>query len=112
MTHVSPADMVLFSAVVREGSFTRAALALGITKQTVSERIAKLEGRLDVRLLERTTRRLRVTDEGAAYYERCAALAALIDEANHEVLSRRAEPMGLLRVSAPALYGRRFLGPV
>lgn len=111
MAPVSPADIVLFAAVVREGSFTRAALALGVTKQTVSERIAKLEGRLDVRLLERTTRRLRVTDEGAAYYERCAALAALIDEANQEVLSRRAEPMGLLRVSAPALYGRRFLGP-
>lgn len=112
MNPVSPADMVLFAAVVREGSFTRAAGAHGVTKQTVSERIAKLEGRLGLRLLERTTRRLRVTDEGAAYYERCAAIAALIDEANSEVVSRRAEPMGLLRVSAPTLYGRRFLAPV
>lgn len=112
MEPVPPADMVLFAAVVREGSFTRAARVLGITKQTVSERIAKLEGRLGTRLLERTTRQLRVTDEGAFYFERCSAIAAMIDEANGEVVSRRAEPMGLLRVSAPMLYGRRFLGPV
>lgn len=112
MDPISPTDLVLFAAVVREGSFTRAARARAITKQTVSERIAKLEARLGVRLLERTTRHLRVTDEGAAYYERCAAIAALIEEANSEVASRRVEPMGLLRVSAPALYGRRFLAPV
>lgn len=104
--------MLLFAAVVREGGFTRAARQLGVTKQTVSERISKLERRLGVRLLERTTRRLRVTDPGAIYYERCAAIAAQIDEANIEVLERQAEPMGLLRVSAPVLYGRRFLGRV
>jgi DNA-binding transcriptional LysR family regulator len=112
MTPVSPADMLLFAAVVREGGFTRAARKIGVTKQTVSERIAKLEERLGVRLLERTTRRLRVTDTGAVYYERCAAIAAQIDEANSEVLERQAEPVGLLRVSAPVLYGRHFLAPV
>jgi DNA-binding transcriptional LysR family regulator len=104
--------MVLFAAVVREGGFTRAARQLGVTKQTVSERISKLEERLGVRLLERTTRRLRVTDTGALYYERCAAIAAQIEEANNAVLERRAEPVGLLRVSAPTLYGRYFLAPV
>ena len=109
---IPPADMLLFAAVVREGSFTRAAAHLGITKQTVSERLAKLEERLGVRLLERTTRRLRVTDVAVAYYERCAAIAAQIDEANSEVQERQAEPVGLLRVSAPVLYGRRFLAPV
>lgn len=109
---ISPADMLLFAAVVREGGFTRAAAQLGITKQTVSERIAKLEERLGVRLLERTTRRLRVTDTGATYYERCAAIATQIDAANDEVRQRQAEPVGLLRVSAPVLYGRRFLAPV
>ncbi len=112
MTPIPPADMVLFAAVVREGGFTRAARQLGVTKQTVSERVAKLEERLGVRLLERSTRRLRVTDSGAVYYERCAAIAAQIDEANSEVLDRQAEPMGLLRVSAPVLYGRYFLTPV
>jgi DNA-binding transcriptional LysR family regulator len=109
---ISPADMLLFAAVVREGSFTRAAQQLGITKQTASERIAKLEERLGVRLLERSTRRLRVTDAGATYYERCAAIAAQIDEANSEVQQRQAEPVGPLRISAPVLYGRRFLAPV
>jgi DNA-binding transcriptional LysR family regulator len=109
---ISPADMLLFAAVVREGSFTRAARQLGITKQTASERIARLEEQLGVRLLERTTRRLRVTDSGARYHERCAAIAAQIEEANTEVQEWQAEPVGLLRVSAPVLYGRRFLAPV
>lgn len=109
---ISVADMVLFAAVVREGSFTRAARQLGITKQTVSERIGKLEEQLGVRLLERSTRHLRLTDPGAAYQERCAAIAALIDEANSEVQKRQAEPVGLLRVSAPVLYGRRYLAKV
>lgn len=104
--------MLLFAAVVREGSFTRAATKLGVTKQTTSERIGKLEDRLGVRLLERTTRRLRVTDAGASYYDRCASIAAQIEEANAEVRQRQSEPVGLLRVSAPALYGRRFLTPV
>lgn len=109
---ISPADMLLFAAVVREGSFTRAAKQLGITKQTTSERIGKLEQRLGVRLLERTTRRLRVTDAGATYYARCSSIAAQIEEANSEVQRRQAEPVGPLRVSAPVLYGRRFLAPV
>ncbi|RKH20358.1 LysR family transcriptional regulator [Corallococcus praedator] len=109
---ISPADMVLFARVVREGSFTRAARQLGITKQTVSERISKLEEQLGVRLLERTTRRLRVTGAGATYYDRCAAIAAQIDEANSEAQQQEAEPVGLLRVSSPMLYGRRYLAPV
>jgi len=109
---ISPADMVLFAAVVRAGSFTAAARQLGITKQTTSERIAKLEKELGVRLLERTTRQLRVTGSGAAYYERCSAIAAQIDEANREVQHRETEPVGLLRVSSPPLYGRRYLAPV
>lgn len=109
---VPPADMVLFAAVAREGSFTRAARQLGITKQTASERIGRLEERLGVRLLERTTRRLRVTSAGGDYYERCSAIAAQIEEANREVQQLQLEPSGLLRVSAPVLYGRRFLAPV
>ncbi len=109
---ISPADMLLFTAVVREGGFTRAAAQLGLTKQTVSERVARLEDALGVRLLERTTRRVRVTDAGGAYYERCAAIAAQIQDANAEVQRQQSEPTGLLRVSAPVLYGRRFLGPV
>lgn len=104
--------MLLFGAVVREGSFTRAARHLGVTKQTVSERLGKLEERLGVRLLERTTRQLRLTDAGARYYERVAAIASQIDEANREVQDEQLEPSGRLRISAPMLYGRRYLLPV
>lgn len=109
---VPPQDMLLFGAVVREGSFTRAARVLGITKQTVSERVAKLEERLGVRLLERTTRQLRLTDVGGRYYERVATIASQIDEANREAQDEQLEPSGRLRVSAPMLFGRRYLMPV
>ena len=109
---ISPSDMVLFAAVVRTGSFTRAALELGVTKQTASERISKLEGQLGVRLLERTTRRLRFTPAGATYFDRCSAIAAQIEEANREAQQQDPEPVGLLRVSSPSLFGRRYLTPV
>lgn len=109
---IAPSDMVLFAAVVRAGSFTRAARQLGVTKQSASDRVARLEQRLGVRLLERTTRAMRLTDPGAIYYERCVAIASQIDEANAEVQQLQATPTGVLRVSAPVLYGRRFLAPV
>jgi DNA-binding transcriptional LysR family regulator len=111
-SRVTPQDMVLFAAVVRAGSFTAAARALGLTKQSVSERIARLEAALQTRLLERTTRKLRVTSAGAPYAERCGAIAAQIDEANGEVQRWQVEPVGMLRVTAPVLYGRRALAPL
>ncbi len=104
--------MVLVAAVVREGSFTRAAKQLGVSKQSVSLRVSKLEEALGVRLLERTTRSLRPTEAGARYVERCAAIAADIDAANHDVQQTQVEPSGLLRMSSPYLFGRRFLMPV
>lgn len=109
---VHPDDMILFAAVVRAGSFSRAATTLGKTKQVVSERVARLERALGVRLLERTTRRLRPTDAGAAYAEQCARIAAAIVDANELARAGQAEPLGVLRVASPTLYGRRFLTPV
>jgi DNA-binding transcriptional LysR family regulator len=109
---VRPEDMLVFAAVVRAGTFTRAALDLGLTKQGVSERIARLERALHVRLLERTTRRLRTTEAGAAYHERCQAIATAIAEANDLARQGQTEPAGRLRVASPTLYGRRFLAPV
>jgi DNA-binding transcriptional LysR family regulator len=108
----SAADMLVFADVVREGSFTRAAKRIGITKQSVSERIANLESALGLRLLERTTRSIRATEAGALYVQRCSAIAALIEEANQEVRNRHTEPNGPLRISSPYLYGRRYLAPV
>lgn len=105
-------DMLLFAAVVREASFTRAAAKLGITKQSASARLTRLETQLGARLLERTTRRMRPTDLGAVYFERCQLIAAAVDEANQEVRSRQASPTGSLRIAAPVLFGRRFLAPI
>ena len=107
-----PSDMILFATVVREGGFTAAARVLHITKQSVSDRVGRLERSLGVRLLERTTRRVRPTEVGVAYAARCTALAALVEDADREALARHLEPTGLLRVSGPVAFGRRVLVPV
>lgn len=104
--------MLLYTHVVREGSLTAAARKLGITKQTVSERIANLERALGVRLLERTTRTLHTTDAGALYFERCVRIAEQLEEANREVQRLQVEPTGTLRVTATPLYGPRVLAPI
>ncbi len=104
--------MLTFAEVVRQGSFTGAAAKLGVSKQAVSERVAQLEQSLGVKLLHRTTRSLRTTDAGSRYAKACSAMVALVTAANQEVRSAQIEPTGLLRVSVPVIYGRRFLGPV
>jgi DNA-binding transcriptional LysR family regulator len=108
---ISPADMLLYVDVVREGSFTAAARHVGISKQAVSERIYKLEAALGVRLLQRTTRNLRMTDAGMRYHAECAQIAHQIEQANLAVQAEQATPTGLLRMSAPMLYGRNRLIP-
>ena len=107
-----PNDMLVFAAVVREGGFTAAARSLAITKQSVSDRVARLERTLGVRLLQRTTRQVRPTDAGAAYAARCAELGTLIERADLEAQGISEEPAGTLRVSAPVVFGRRVLGAV
>ncbi|HRE88028.1 MAG TPA: LysR family transcriptional regulator [Myxococcota bacterium] len=108
---IDPNLMILFSRVVDAGSFTAAARALGLTKQTVSERVLRLEEALGARLLERTTRSLRPTDLGARYHAECRALAAQIDEANRLVDADLSHPSGRVRVSLPVVFGRHFLAP-
>jgi DNA-binding transcriptional LysR family regulator len=109
---VDPSDILLFVEVVERGGFTAAAKARGASKQSVSDRIAKLEHALGVRLLERTTRRVRLTDAGARYHARCASLAGQIAEANDEMRGLTTEPRGRLRVSVPVIFGRRYVMPV
>lgn len=103
-------EIAIFARVVREESFTKAARALGLPKSTVSERVSRLEERLGVRLLERTTRHVRPTAAGAAYYERAARIVAEIEEANSAVADDHRSPKGLLRVGSPLLFGHAFLG--
>ena len=98
-------DMELFVQVVEAGSFTAAARRAGLSKSMVSRRIAALEDRLAARLLNRTTRRLTLTETGSAFYERAARLVAEADEAELLASQLDAEPRGRLRVAAPMSFG-------
>jgi DNA-binding transcriptional LysR family regulator len=94
-------DIQYFAAVVEHLGFSAAARALNLPKSSVSRRISALETRLGVRLLERSTRSLRLTEVGAAFYDRCRAILADLGTAEREVAVTRAEPVGLVRMSCP-----------
>ncbi|HEX2567784.1 MAG TPA: LysR family transcriptional regulator [Burkholderiales bacterium] len=104
--------MSVFARVVAAGSLTSAARELGLSPAMVSRRLSALEARLGVRLLNRTTRTLRLTDEGASYYDTCSRLLAEIDEAEAEVSAGRMEPRGTLKVALPASFGHRHIAPL
>ena len=98
-------EMQTFSAVVNAGSFVYAADALGLSKAAVSRHINELESRLGVRLLQRTTRRMSLTQEGEVFYARCEELLAHLNEAELEMSMRTAEASGLLKINAPVSFG-------
>jgi LysR family transcriptional regulator for bpeEF and oprC len=103
--------MEVFVRVVDTGGFTRAADVLRMPKATVTTLIQNLEAHLGVKLLNRTTRRVTVTPDGAAYYERCMAILAEIDETESALGHTRSSPRGRLRVDVPVTFGRRVLVP-
>src|ERR1700756_1718299 len=94
-------DVQYFAAVVEHQGFSAAARALNLPKSSVSRRVANLEANLGVRLLERSTRSLRLTQVGSAYYDRCRATLADLAAAERDVPVLRAEPAGLVRMSCP-----------
>ena len=102
-------DMRLFAKLAEAKSFTSAARALGMPKQTLSRRIAELELALSVQLLHRTTRRMHLTDAGAAYAQRCAEMVRVADDANRALTDARDVPRGTLRVTADPVFGEAFL---
>ena len=106
------AEMSVFSRVVATGSLSAAARELGLSPAMISRRLSALEARLGVRLVNRTTRSLRLTDEGANYYDTCTRLLAEIDEADSAVAAGRVEPQGALRVAIPASFGNRHIVPL
>lgn len=105
-------DALIFTRVVECHSFTSAAQTLNMQKSTVSRRLAQLEERLGVRLLNRTTRKLRLTEVGQAYYERCRQIMQEFAEAEQAIMQLQREPTGLLRVTSPIEFGQLFLGGV
>jgi DNA-binding transcriptional LysR family regulator len=104
--------MAAFVRIVETGSLTRAAQSLSTSLPSVVRTLASLERELDVRLLNRTTRRMHLTDEGAQYIGQCRAILAAVRDAEATLDSRRAEPQGRIAVTAPVLFGRRYVAPV
>ena len=105
-------EMEVFSKVVAAGSLSAAARELGLSPALISRRLAGLEARLGVRLINRTTRSLRLTDEGAGYYDSCTRVLAEIEEADAAVSAGRVEPQGALKVAMPASFGHQHLAPL
>ena len=105
-------DIVVFTKVVETRSFTSAAEALGLPKSTVSRKLAQLEERLGVRLVQRTTRKFALTEIGTAYYERCQRIVADLAAAEQLVTDMQATPRGRVRVTAPIDLSMRYLGAI
>jgi LysR family transcriptional regulator, regulator for bpeEF and oprC len=101
----------VFSVAVEAGSFAAAARKLRVTPSAVSRRVAQLEQELGVSLLSRTTRSLRLTDDGQAFHARCLRILEELQEARDDIAKVRRAPAGMLRVDAPIAFTRSVLGP-
>lgn len=101
-----------FVQAVEAGSFALAAERLNLSASAVGKGVARLEDRLGVRLFHRTTRSLRLTDEGQAFYEHCARALAELDAATAQLDAGRSEPAGRLRIAMPQSFGRVCVLPV
>lgn len=102
-------DLYFFAAVVEHGGFSAAGRALGIPKSRLSKRVAQLEERLGVRLLQRTTRRFVVTEVGERFYAHCRAVLEEAQAAQDAVDELRAEPRGVVRLSCPVSLAQTVL---
>ncbi|PWL17481.1 LysR family transcriptional regulator [Falsochrobactrum shanghaiense] len=107
----SLADMEIFARVVATGSMSAAARDLALSPAVVSKRMGRLEERLGTRLLQRTTRRIALTEAGQGYYERVLEILAHIEEAEAFLARKSADARGTLRISAPTTFGRMHIAP-
>lgn len=105
-------DLYFFAAVVEHGGFSAAGRALGVPKSRLSKRIAQLEDRLGVRLLQRTTRRFVVTEVGERFYGHCRAVLEEARAAQEAVEELRAEPRGVVRLSCPISLAQTVLAEI
>lgn len=101
-----------FAQVVDAGGFAAAAREMGMTRSAVNKLVANLEDDLGVQLLHRTTRKVTPTDTGMAFYERCVAILADLEEAELAVAQLNEEPKGTLRINAPMSFGTLYLAPI
>lgn len=105
-------EMKTFAAVVDGGSFVQAADALDMSKPAVSRHVAELERRLGVRLLQRTTRKLSLTEEGQLFYGRCKTVLADVEVAEEEITAKSIAVKGLIKVNVPVSFGLQALAPL
>lgn len=105
-------EMAIFTQIVTSGGLSAAARDLSLSAAVVSRRLAALEARLGVRLVNRTTRRINLTDEGASYFETCTRILAEIDEADTAISAGQIEPQGVLRVFMSSAFGHQHITPL
>jgi DNA-binding transcriptional LysR family regulator len=105
-------DMLYFAEVVDRGGFAAAGRALGVPKSKLSRRVAELESRLGVRLLQRTTRKLSLTEAGELYHRHCVAMREDAEAAEEAVAVVLTEPRGTIRVSCPVTLAQTTIGPL
>lgn len=105
-------ELEFFSIIIKQGSLSAAARELGVTPPSVSKRLAQLEERLGVPLLNRTTRRLSLTNEGEIFLSNATRILAEIEDMERLVTGGRAAPKGLLRINAPLGFGRTYITPI
>jgi len=103
--------MEIFARVAEAKSFSAAARRLDLSKSVVSKHISQLEQRLGVRLLNRTTRSLSLTEVGEQFYHRCAEIVSSAEEAERQAMHLQAEPRGLLKLTASVSFGTRHVAP-
>jgi len=108
----APSEMAFFSMLARFGSFSATARELGVTTPAVSKRLAQMEARLGVQLLNRTTRRISLTPEGETYLVHARRILADIDDMEQLISSAASAPRGLLRVNATLGFGRSHIAPL
>jgi DNA-binding transcriptional LysR family regulator len=105
-------DLAFFVLLARKGSFSAAALELGLSTPAVSKRLARLENRLGIRLMNRTTRRVSLTSEGEAYLEGARQILQEVEELEHRISHAGESPRGLLRINATFGFGREHVADV
>ena len=105
-------QMTIFACVVDEGGFSAAARALDLTPSAVSKQVSRLEDRLGVRLLNRTTRHISLTDEGRAFYERAARIVSEIEEAEESIAAQHGHVRGTLRVASTVVFAKHHVLPL
>ncbi|SFC92601.1 LysR family transcriptional regulator [Pseudoalteromonas denitrificans] len=104
-------SMVVFAQVVEQGSLSAAANHIGLSRAVVSYHLKKLESHLDVKLLNRSTRSISLTEAGKTYYQRCHIIAEQASAANRQIENLKKEPIGLLKITCPVNVGLQTIVP-